>query len=535
MTFIGSLILDNFEKPLVEVLNTEFILEDVMHRLIISFQTSTETSNYLSKMPTYSGFKLLSGTFFDSSLKDAHLLIYCQNSNISWLLKPLQTEFANEKTNFIWNSQHSLINSKALSGLNDSENKAEKIDKEELKKKKIVILNSVNPMVRFEALLLKYRYLEKYDKILENEELKFMNKINETLFINEIPYENVIFELYDSISKEKKGVCQVCLMDLEENTLNLEFLLDPKLNIVVGTISFLIEFQGNQSKNENFYKMIDTKQMLNYDDFNKFNYLRILSNNHEYYGEMERNTRKFRGNYFTKTTKMVKFHIEIEEIWNCFELYSIPGIVYQDGNFSLICKIANYSYVIPFLYLTIKLEKIKTDLPNIYKSLIHESQMQVIEKKPSNNVETMLVNIYFLSENPEEVIMLSFEKNTNFWVIVENPFVSFSLQIQQRNNILMFYKGFMKELLIFKEKGVFVLGMEVKNTKKLNTQMFNTNNVFVKFSYEIKEDLDYSKENFCCEGLYQILLIKDEKLVKKETLKELNDLNYGYYFFKSSF
>ena len=184
---------------------------------------------------------------------------------------------------------------------------------------------------------------------------------------------------------------------------------------------------------------------------------------------------------------------------------------------------------IPLNFLQISLEKLKSENPNIYKALIYEKQMQFVEEKSSNNAETSIINIYFLSKKPNEINMVSYEKNTSFWVIIENPFVMISLQIVQRNNILMFYKAFMKDLLIFKEKGVFVLAMEVKNLKKMDKNLFNSNIVLVKFLYEIKEDLDYSKENFN-EGLYQILLIKDEKIMKKEQLFELNQLNYGFFF-----
>lgn len=480
-------------------------------------------------MPSYTGIKLLSSAFFDSSLKDSQMFVHCLNTQASWLISPMQSETANNKSFFIWNPQNSLINSKALQTLNpENENKIE-FNKEEMASAKIVHLKKMSPLAKFEALLLKYRYLEKYDKILNDDNLPFQNKLNEIVFINESPYDYVTFTLFDGITKEKKGICQVCLMDLEENKLNLEFLLDPKLNIIVGTISFLVEFrscQSNNAKNLDFYKTINTTQMLNYDDFNKLNYTRILSNNYGYYYEMERNMREFRGNYFTNSTKIVKFHIEIDEIWNCFELIDIPEIVYQDRNLAIICKIGIYSYSIPINILTFTFDKIKNNHPEIYKALINESQMQYVEKKNIKNSETAILNIYFLSKKPNEIMMISLEKNSNFWVIIENPCIMISLQLVQKKEIIKFYKAFMKDLLIFKEKGVLILGMEVNNLKKKKNLGFNSSMIFAKFLYEIKEDLDYSKENFS-EGLYQIYLVNDERNINKNQLQELVQMNYG--------
>jgi len=527
LTLTDSLTLESQVKTLNDILNSEFQLEDNVHSLIITFNATRETSDFLLKMPSYTSFKLLSSTLFDSSIKDSHLMIRCLNSSIVWSMTPIEYDVSNEKAQFIWNYQHSLINSKALQEIKQENEVKNDETKEEMELEKLMILKAQTPMAKFEALLLKYRNMHRYDKILGSSELKFLNKINEIIFINESPYDFVTFELFDNNTKEKKGICQICLMDLEENTLNLEFLLDPKLNMVVGTISFLVEFQGNQINQENFYKTLNTKLMLNYDDFNKLNYTRILSNNHEYYLEMEKNIKKSRGNYFTKASKMVKFHLEIEEIWNSFEMSEIPDAKYSEGNFSILCKIGNCSYAIPISFSNIPLDKLKNENANIYKALIYERQMQVIDKKTLNNEEKIVISIYFLGKKDNEVICLSFEKNSNFWVIVENPFVMFSIQLVQKKEILMFNKGFLKDLLVFKDKGVMVLGMEVKNLNKMkNIVGFNSSSVFLKFGYEIREDLDYSKENFT-EGLYQVLLIKDEKNIKKGLLNELKQLNYG--------
>ena len=109
--------------------------------------------------------------------------------------------------------------------------------------------------------------------------------------------------------------------------------------------------------------------------------------------------------------------------------------------------------------------------------------------------------------------------------------MNFSIQLVQKNKILVFHKGFVKDVLIFKEKGTVLFGMEVQNLKKIkNTMGFHSSCVFLKFNYEIKENLDYAKENFS-EGLYQILLVNDEKNIKKSILNDLKQFNYGNFFF----
>ena len=535
LTFMGSLVLESQSRPLKDILNSDFQFEDNVHHLIISFNCVRETSNFLLKMPTYTSIKLLSSTFFDPSIKDSYLMVKCLNNSFSWSLSPLQTEIANQKAQFVWNHQHSVINSKALQDLKPEEEITEEEMKERtLKEEKLSILTKSTPLSRFEALLLKYKNIHRYDKILVGEDLSFQNKENEIIFVNELPYDYVTFELFDSASREKKGECQVCVMDLEEDSLNLEFLLDPKLNTVVGNISFLVEFQGNKLPQEALYKSIDTSLMLDYDDFNKFNYTRILQNNYDYYVEMEKNIKKLRGNYFTKTPKMVKLHLEIEEIWNAFEMMNIPEANFLEGNFSLLYRLGNFTCAIPLSFLNMSLNTVKSESPNVYKALIYEKQMQVVVKKSLNNAETTVVNIYFMGfmgKKENEVVCLSFEKGRNFWAIVESPFMNFSIQLVQKNKILVFHKGFVKDVLIFKEKGTVLFGMEVQNLKKIkNTMGFHSSCVFLKFNYEIKENLDYAKENFS-EGLYQILLVNDEKNIKKSILNDLKQFNYGNFFF----
>lgn len=534
LTFIGSLTLETMEKPLKELIDKEFVMEDTVHSLIITFQGSIDKSSFLSKIPAYTGIKLLSSTFFDSSLKEAQILIRNYDSSIIYLLEPVEYEFSKEKTSIIWNFQHSLINSKALKNIKNEVDDFSLEEPIKIENKKIFRLESAKTLEIFEAFLLKYKYLENYDSIFQKsqteEVLSFSNKLNEIFFINEIPYDFVVFELIDSKTKEKKGVCEVCLMDLEEKILNLEFLVDPKDNLIVGSLSFMVEFQSiSASKKEFsclFHNQISTNAMIDYDNFNKFNYTRIFPNDIEFYQHMRAEINKLRGNYFLKTSKITKFHLEIEEIWNCFELFNINKIDFGKGNLDLICKVGNSCYSVPLKISEIKIDKIKTDSPSVYKALFSDKKMQYIEKINNEGNETQKINIYLLNQKKDSFICVSFYKNQSFWVILDNPYLSFSVQLNQEKNILVFSKCLVKDLLIFENGGPLIVEVPVKKIKKANLLGFNANSFFIKFNFKILENLDYQKDNFS-EGVYSLVLILNEEEIDHKSLKELNNLNYG--------
>lgn len=537
LTFIGSLTLEAMEKPLKELIDKEFVMEDTVHSLIITFRGSVDKSSFLSKMPAFTGIKLLSSTFFDSSLKEAQIIVRNYDSKIIYLLEPIEYEFSKEKTSIIWNFQHSLINSKALKNIKNEPDDFSFEEPLKIEDKKIFQLESAKTLDIFEAFLLKYKYLENYDSIFQKSQTEevwsFSNKINETFFINEIPYDFIVFELIDNKTKEKKGICEVCLMDLEEKTLNLEFLVDPKDNIIVGSLSFMVEFQSICASKKEFsglfHNQINTNAMIDYDNFNKLNYTRIFPNDIEFYNEMRAEINKLRGNYFLKTSKITKFHLEIEEIWNCFELFNINNIDFSKGNIDLICKVGNSSYSIPLKISELKIDKIKSDFPFVYKAFFNDKKMQYIEKINNEGKETQKINIYLQNQKKDNFICVSFQKNQSFWVILDNPYLSFSVQLNQEKNILVFYKCLVKDLLIFESSGTLIVEIPVKKIKKANLLGFNSNSVFIKFHFKILENLDYDKQNFS-EGIYSLLLILNEEEINRKLVKEINNLNYGTFF-----
>lgn len=517
------------EKPIKEILNADFQMEDVVHRLIIKFQSNADKSNYLSKMPTYTGIKLLSSTYFNHSLKEPQILIKNIYSNFTYTLEPIEKEAFKESSSFLWNYQHSLINSRSFQQIEKEDdqdsNKFEENSNPE-GNKKIFALKSKKPLQIFEASLVKYKYLEKYDKIFPGSPPTFSNKLNEAVFINEMPLDYLVFELIDTKTKEKKGFCEVCLMDLEENILNLEFLYDPYDKIIVGTLSFMVEFHSISSYSSNnsyiLQKEVNTDLMVDYDNFNKLNYNRILSNNFDYYRQMQKMTKDKKENYFVKSSKIVKLNLQIEEIWNCFELFNILEIDFSKKNVDLFCKIGNYSYSIPLFYEEIKLDKIKVESPLVYKSIINEKQMQYIEKKAKKEDNIPITSIYFLSRNKNSIICLSFQVKENFWVIIDNPFQFFSVQLIQGKNILIFYKSLIKDLLVFQDNGEIVVGLQTIKKSQNETVEFNSNCLFVKFLFKINADLEYSIEKFGGNGLYQLFLIQEEELLQK-----MANLDYG--------